>query len=144
MPAHVTTTKPAVSLSHCLCRTRKLATIYPSLYRPSLKLYSTHKQNGFRDQRRAADLNATRDAATSQSQASGQHYPLRLLLPNPIVKVAYLRETGGSLLLLMALASYSSLFPHPEFPLPIDTAERLVYTFLHRHLRVRRDQCWAG
>jgi len=38
-----------------------------------------HKQIGFRDQRRAADLNATRDAATSQSQASGRHYLLRLL-----------------------------------------------------------------
>ena len=76
------------------------------------------KQNGFQDQRCAADLNATRDAATSQSQASGRHYLLLLLLPSPIVKIAYLRETRGSFLLLMALASYSSLFPHPEFPLP--------------------------
>ena len=67
--ARVTTTKPAFSLSLCaislsVLSAQAIATIYPSLYRPSLKLYSTHKQNGFRNQRRAADLNATRDAAT--------------------------------------------------------------------------------
>ena len=65
VPEHVTTTKPGVSYCAITFNAERETSYHLSIsHRLNLKLYSTCKQNGFRDQCRAADLNATRDAAT--------------------------------------------------------------------------------